>query len=136
MLGRTDKSGKAVVCKPETYGKAIEVQTRKDKEVTEKEMREVELRVNRSMKSLTRVSGMGTKHEGKEMKLAGAVTSQDTGPPTMYILWKDHKPDFLTALQTRPVCDGTSGPLARISEVLVLILGEYMRGDNRMDSSV
>ena len=54
----------------------------------------------------------------------------------MYILWKDHKPDFLTALQTRPVCDGTSGPLARISEVLVLVLGEYMRGDSRMDSCV
>ena len=53
----------------------------------------------------------------------------------MYILWKDHKPNFSTKLQTRPLCDGIVGPLARISEVLVLMLKEFMEGDERISSS-
>ena len=41
-----------------------------------------------------------------------------------------------TSPHTRPVSDGTSGPLARISEVLVLVFGEYMKGGSTMDSHV
>ena len=62
----------------------------------------------------------------KENKLTGAIITNNSGPPSMYVLWKDHKVDFETQLQTRPVVDGNSGPLSRISELLVIILSLFM----------
>ena len=50
-------------------------------------------------------------------------------------MWKDRKDDFATKHQTRPVCDSTQGPLARISDVLVKILGSLVEGDTERKSS-
>ena len=78
---------------------------------------------------------MGENHPNLEHKLAGATTNQDSGAPNLYVMWKDHKEDFATKHQTRPVCDGTQGPLARISEVLVKILGSLVEGDTERKAS-
>ena len=135
VISMTDKSGKSVVCTPATYLAAVKVHTDKDEEVSSKTLREIETRVNRHMRTLRRVTGMGENHPNLEQKLAGATTNQDSGAPNLYIMWKDHKEDFATKHQTRPVCDGTQGPLARISEVLVKILGSLVEGDTERKAS-
>ena len=100
VISMTDKSGKSVVCSPATYMEAIEKHTGQDREVCEKDLRDTENRVNRHMRMLHRVTGMGEDHPNLEHKLAGAVTNQDVGAPSLYVMWKDHKEDFLSKLQT------------------------------------
>ena len=54
--------------------------------------------------------------------------------PNLHIMWKDHKEDFMSKYQTRPVCDGTKGPLTRISDVLVRMVESLISGDTERKS--
>ena len=106
----------------------MKVHTDKDIEVNEKVVKDIESKVNKHVHQLRKVAGIREKHilGDKENKLTGAIITNNSGPPLMYVLWKDHKVDFETQLQTRPVVDGNSGPLSRISELLVIILSSFM----------
>ena len=57
--------------------------------------------------------------------MLGALKSEDSPAPTMYLLWKDHK-NYTKAPPTRPVCSAAVGPLTRLSEVLTIILTSVM----------
>ena len=82
----TDKSGKSLVCSPETYMRAINKHTEKDREVCDKVLKETESKVNRHMRTLRRVTGMGELHPNLEQKLGGALINQDVGAPNLYIM--------------------------------------------------
>ena len=118
VIATTDKSGKLVVSKPETYLEALAVHTSKDEEIDWGEIGKVEKLVNRHMKVLGKCTGLGDFHPSKQHKLAGAMYSVDSGVPPLYIMWKDHKKDFYVKKQTRPVCNGKVGPLARASDIM------------------
>ena len=57
--------------------------------------------------------------------MQGALKSEDSPAPVMYLLWKDHK-QYTTTAPTRPVCAATVGPLTRALEVLTMILTSIM----------
>ena len=128
VIAATDKSGKIGVSNPDTYLGALMEHTKEDMEVGWKEVEEVEKLINRHARMFRRIVGLGELHPGKETRLAGALTGKDTGPPPLYIQWKDHKKDFLQRKQTRPVCNGNVGPLTRLSEILSRTLRGVLEG--------
>ena len=121
----TDKSGKLVVCLPETYLAAGRVHTSKDMQVGLEELPPTETKVNRHTRALTKIVNLGTSHNGQEQRIAGATKSVDSPAPSLYLLWKDHK-QYETVPPTRPVCAATVGPLARASELSSLILTAFL----------
>ena len=128
VVSSTDKTGKLVVTKPATYSKALEVHTAKDLEVDWKELEKTEKLVNRHARIVKQSTGLGEDHPGKERRMAGALFGQDTGAPSLYVMWKEHKEDFYTKMQTRLECNGNIGPLPRISEVLSRLIRGILDG--------
>ena len=121
----TDKSGKMVVSLPSTYKEAAKVHLEKDEEVTWDELSKVEVLINRHTTALRKVLSIGEQHPGRIQQLQGALKSEDSPAPNLYLTWKDHKP-YEVVPPTRPVCDATVGPLARSSEILSLIINKVM----------
>ena len=121
----TDKSGKLVVCLPETYLEAGRVHTSKDQQVEWSELPTTETKVNRHTRALTKIINLGASHNGQEQRIAGATKSVDSPAPPLYLMWKDHK-QYETVPPTRPVCSGVVGPLARASELSSLILTAFL----------
>ena len=124
----TDKSGKMVVSLPSTYKEAAKVHLEKDEEVTWDELNKVEVLINRHTTALRKILSLGENHPCRLQQLQGALKSEASPAPTLYLTWKDHKP-YEVVPPTRPVCSGTVGPLARSSEILSMIINKVMDQD-------
>ena len=64
----TDKSRKSLVCSSDTYMRAINKHTEKDREVYDKVLKKTESKAKRHMRTLRRVTGMGELHPNLEKK--------------------------------------------------------------------
>ena len=128
VVNMTDKSRKALVCKPDTYRRSINAHTDMDMEVDDKYLKEIKM--NCHLRSLKRLTGMELNHPGAELKLSGAITNQFSEAPIIYNLCEDHKKDFIRKLHTRPVCDGRRDPLSRASDGLGTLQNALIEGDS------
>ena len=68
--------------------------------------------------------GYGGSNSNKD-RIRKVVIAKDTAAPTMRFLWKTHK-SYIDIPPTRPVCNATSGPIARTSSLLTMILTPIM----------
>ena len=66
---------------------------------------------------------MGSSHNEVD-RVNKALKSTDNSPPSVYFMFKDHKrtEDGEPCPQTRQVCSGKEGPLARVSHLVSQIL--------------
>ena len=52
--------------------------------------------------------------------------TKDVSPPVVSYLWKTHK-EYVLILPTRPVCDATSGPISRASDLICTVLNPIIK---------
>ena len=76
-------------------------------------------RVSRTVTRVFRIGQGGT--SGQRDRVNKASLIQDTSPPNVSFLWKTHKV-YRDIPPTRPVCDATSGPISRTSNLLSTVL--------------
>ena len=101
VILKTDKSGKLVVTNREEYIKMGLEHTKKDEEVTSKEVREMEKQVNGHVFFWVKMWGSGDSHGQRDRIIDSKVVSSEQ-LASMYLTYKDHK----QGRKTRPVVTG------------------------------
>ena len=78
--------------------------------------------LNRTAASLVRIFNIGEdgSHSQRD-RIHKASIGKDTAPPVVSFLWKTHK-ELEVIPPKRPVCDASSGPLARASDLMSRVL--------------
>ena len=121
ILSYTDKDSRVVVSTPELYQEAAEVHLKKDEKVDWCRLKITEVLMNRTAVRLEKMFAIGANGtSGQRDRVRKAVIGKDVGPPTVRFLWKTHKP-YTTIPPTRPVCDASSGPMTRTSNLLTMV---------------
>ena len=83
--------------------------------------------MNRTAVMLEKMFMIGSKgSHGQKDRIRKAVIGKDQGPPTVRFLWKTHK-QYNLIPPTRPVCDASSGPISRTSNILSMISTPIIR---------
>ena len=122
LLTFTDKDSRVVICTPEQYITAAEVHLEKDEKVPWTVVKPTVTLMNRVSRTVTRVFRIGQGGtSGQRDRVNKASLIQDTSPPNVSFLWKTHKV-YRDIPPTRPVCDATSGPISRTSNLLSTVL--------------
>ena len=76
--------------------------------------------MNRLSKQMINIFKIGYNND-KHNRILKAATVKDTNPPQVSFLWKTHK-NYVDLPPTRPLCNAKSGPIARISELLTMVI--------------
>ena len=108
-VAQTDKSGRLVIMTREQYIAAGLLHTKKDKEISWKEVRYLQNQTNDHVWWLSEIIGYSEKKDKKRMK--ENLIDHGYEVPTMKILVKDHKEwsqDSGKEIPTRPVVDGAN----------------------------
>ena len=64
--------------------------------------------------------------DSQKDRIRKACMVKDVSPPVVSFLWKTHK-DYVHIPPTRPVCDATTGPISRASDLMSQILTPMLR---------
>ena len=127
LVTYTDKDGRVVLCKPETYRRAAMVHISKDQPCEWSEVEKVTSLMNRTARQLLKVFEVGKDgSNGSRDRIVKASVTNDTNPPPVSFLWKTHKV-YTEEPPTRPVCDASMGPISRTSEILTKILNPLIK---------
>ena len=117
IIMKTDKSNKFVVTTPDNYVKMGEEHTAKDKEITWKQMRELETVVSSHTMAWDSIWNTGEDH-GHNSRVIKSRMTRSGNQATLSLLYKDHK----QGNKTRPVASGNEsfnlGLSNGVSEVL------------------
>ena len=124
----TDKSGHLTADTVENYNLALAKHTKDDRVVTNKQVRDIELKMNQHLYQFNRMFRVGATW-GHEERVTGASTSSNVPPPAAYGLRKDHKPvtpgQEHVGPDVRPIVGATEAPNSRFSHFLSKILCDY-----------
>ena len=91
--------------------------------------------MNRTAKQIVKMFDIGG--EGSDSlkgRIMKGITCKDTDPPPVSFLWKTHK-EYEDIPPTRPVCNASSGPISRTSELISMIMTPLINArENVVDS--
>ena len=120
---------------PEAYRKVAIIHISKGEEVEWEGVNKVTTLINRTSKQIVKMFGVGKNVSESQMgRIVKGVTAKDTNPPPVSFLWKTHK-EYDDIPPTRPVCNASTGPISRTSELLSMILNPLINSrENPFDS--
>ena len=125
----TDKSGKFAVCSVEAYKQMGRESIKKDKEVDQTKVRQIQRDLNGHLASLNRCLRIGEQW-GHQQRIFESTTSDGNLVPPGYILVKDHKEVELGCLPGARLvisnCRGMGEPLATLLSNIVESLAMAM----------
>ena len=122
-IAQTDKSGRLAIMTSEQYLLAGEKHTKKDKEISWKEVKNLQKHVNNNVWWLAEI--IGYSKEKNKARMMENLIDHGMEVPSMKILIKDHKQwsfESGNVLPSRPVVNGRAGFNTHLSEVLSTIL--------------
>ena len=113
VVVKTDKSGKLLVMKKEDYIRMGIKNNEEDREMTRKEVKEVEKSINEHTRMLTKVFNIGEEHDHIARVLRSKISNSEMTAPKYY-MFKDHKKEEAW----RPVVSGCSSNTLGLSNLL------------------
>ena len=106
-----------VICHPESYSEAAKVHLDKYIPVSWEEVPKTITLLNQTSRSVVKMFKIGEEgSDSQKDRITKAVITPDTSPPAVSFLWKTHK-EYTQLPPTRPVCDSSNGPIARVSDL-------------------
>ena len=114
----TDKSGKFVITTPEIHDKMGEVHTRKDREISEEKVKELQRYQNGHVAMWLKMGQVGANWDHQD-RFRETCINQSSNVSSFSLLVKDHKKVPEGELpSTRPLCNGSEGMGVHFSNLL------------------
>ena len=123
VVTQTDKSSRFAVLTQQQYLESGKVHTKKDKEISWKEVRYIQTQINSHVWWLSHILGYASKTDPARM--LRNIQNHHLEVPDMALLIKDHKkwdPSSKTPVPSRPVVSGNSGVNTHLSEMISELL--------------